>query len=100
NAYDGGVLGATLLYHDDSIQHCGFRISDDATVEQPRKGLHKDLPVEPASIDAVSSACMMIDRDLFIAARGFAGGFVDGEFEDIDLCARVKAMGRSVRIVP
>ena len=43
---------------------------------------------------------MMIDRDLFIAARGFAGGFVDGEFEDNDLCARVKAMGRSVRIVP
>jgi GT2 family glycosyltransferase len=33
---------------------------------------------------------MMIDRESFDAVGGFAGCFVDGEFEDVDLCLRLR----------
>ncbi len=85
-----GIVGATLLYADDSIQHAGFRVAADGTVEQPGKGLHKDMPLAPTPIDAVSSACMMIDRKDFDAVGGVAGCFVDGELEDVDRCLRLR----------
>ena len=90
---DVGVVGATLLYHDESIQHAGYRVSADGEVEQPRKGLHKDLAVEPTPIDAVSAACMMVNRDAFVDVGGMCDQFVDGEYEDVDLCRRLKARG-------
>jgi GT2 family glycosyltransferase len=90
---DVAAVGATLLYHDESIQHAGFSISADGEVQQPLKGLHKDLATQPSSIDAVSAACMMVERDAFLDAGGFCDRFVDGEFEDVDLCRRLKARG-------
>ena len=97
------AVGATLVYHDESIQHAGYEIAG-GEIRQPAKGLHADrfAPGEPKGVDAVSTACMMIDRERFLAAGGMAGRFAaGGPYEDADLAARLTtADGRNIFLLP
>jgi GT2 family glycosyltransferase len=104
-----GAVGATLLYHDDSVQHAGLRVSAEGAVEVPFKGLHRQLASSvsaggageaPRGADAVSAACLMIDREAFLAAGGFAGVYAGGTYEDVDLCGRLAALDRGNWLLP
>jgi GT2 family glycosyltransferase len=98
---DAGAIGPKLLYEDNSIQHAGMYFahpfdSDEWTNEHYFKGLHRSFP--PACVTrpvpAVTAACMLIDKDLFHSVGGFHGAYVQGDFEDSDLCLRLRAEGR------
>jgi GT2 family glycosyltransferase len=54
---------------------------------------------EPVPVDAISGACMMIRREAFDAAGGFAPDYFMYA-EDLDLCLKVKQAGRKVLYVP
>jgi GT2 family glycosyltransferase len=102
------VASPVLLYHDDSIQHAGFKVSTTAdggvNVHEQLKGLHADLAfagdAPTGGADAVSAACMKINKALFTAAGGFTGDFAEGEFEDVDLCTRLAAAGHRAAVLP
>jgi GT2 family glycosyltransferase len=93
---DIGALGPKLLYEDDSLQHAGVFFSPltGTTVWENRhyfKGLHRHLPAAnvPRRVPAVTGACMMIDSGLYERLGGLRGVYVQGDYEDSDLCLRL-----------
>jgi GT2 family glycosyltransferase len=94
-----GALAPKLLYEDDSLQHAGlhfYRQRDGLwNNEHYFKGLHRYLPVAntPRPVPAVTGACMMIDSDLYERFGGLRGVYVQGDYEDSDLCLRLIEAG-------
>jgi GT2 family glycosyltransferase len=95
-----GALGPKLLYEDDSLQHAGIYfapLSGSSVCENRHyfKGLHRHLPAANVSrrVPAVTGACMMIDRDLYERFSGLRGCYVQGDYEDSDLCLRLIEAG-------
>jgi GT2 family glycosyltransferase len=89
-----------LLYEDDSLQHAGlyFDRPPGAHVwanEHYFKGLHRTLPAANRSrpVAAVTAACMLIDADLYQRFGGLRGSYVQGDYEDSDLCLRLADAG-------
>jgi len=95
-----GALGPKLLFEDDSLQHAGiyFRRSDTLAAWENAhyfKGLHRDLPAAnvPRRVPAVTAACLMIDRALYRDLDGLRSIYVQGDYEDSDLCLRLDEAG-------
>ncbi len=97
---EAGAVGPRLLYEDGTIQSAGlfFREGDDARGWEAAhllRGMHGEFPVarQSRAVAAVSSACMMIARDRFQEIGGFRADFVQGGYEDADLCLRLAERG-------
>jgi GT2 family glycosyltransferase len=99
-----GALAPKLLYEDDSIQHAGMRfdrnLECDGDVgwwnEHFYKGLHRRFEAANVSraVPAVTGACLLIDAELFRGLGGLRGIYVRGDYEDSDLCLRLREQGR------
>jgi GT2 family glycosyltransferase len=101
-----GALAPKLLYEDDSIQHAGLYFEHNAEVgsgggatwsnEHFYKGLQSRF--EPANVSravpAVTGACLLIDAELFRSLGGLRGIYVRGDYEDSDLCLRLREQER------
>jgi GT2 family glycosyltransferase len=104
---DIGALGPKLLYEDDSLQHAGlyfYRMPGSRLWGNQHyyKGLHRSFPgVNVArTVPAVTAACMMVDRDLYEQAGGLSHAYVQGGYEDSDLCLRLMELGRQNWYMP
>lgn len=66
------------------------------TNEHYFKGLHSDLPAAnvPRQVPAVTGACLMIDARVYAAVGGLSGIYIQGDYEDSDLCLRLLQTGR------
>jgi O-antigen biosynthesis protein len=105
-----GALGPKLLYEDDSLQHAGLFF--DVMQEGPTagswanmhyfKGLHRDLPAANVArpVPAVTAACMLIEKDLYQTAGGLPDVYVQGDYEDSELCLRLLEAGRDNWYLP
>jgi GT2 family glycosyltransferase len=60
---------------------------------------HLPAPEAACEVEAVSGACMLVRRSQFKALGGFDTGF-PMHFEDLDLMARLRATGQTIRLVP
>ena len=95
-----GALGPKLLYEDDSIQHAGLYFERPAggavwSNEHFFKGLHRGLPAANVArrVPAVTGACMLISSELYRELGGLRGAYVQGDYEDSDLCLRLAEAG-------
>ncbi|HEV2857212.1 MAG TPA: glycosyltransferase [Solirubrobacterales bacterium] len=102
-----GALGPKLLFEDDTLQHAGIKFQRPPgggawENEHYFKGLHRDLPAANMTrrVPAVSGACLMIDRELFEDLDGLRGMYVQGDYEDTDLCLRLRERGRETWYLP
>jgi O-antigen biosynthesis protein len=102
-----GAVGPKLLFEDDTLQHAGIRFQRPAgggawENEHYFKGLHRDLPAANLAreVPAVSGACLMIARDLYQELGGLRGTYVQGDYEDTDLCLRLRQAGRETWYCP
>src|ERR1044072_630233 len=102
-----GALGPKLLYEDDSLQHAGLYFHRPAGSELWEnahcfKGLHRTFPTANVSrqVPAVTAACMMIDRDLYDEVGGLPLHFVQGDYEDSELCLPLAEVGRENWYLP
>ena len=94
-----GVVGALLVFEDETTQHDGCtyeRLSEFGNwffCQHPNKGflLEDSRSVHP--VDAVTGACLLLSAEVARAVGGFDEGYVIGDFEDADLCEKVKALG-------
>jgi GT2 family glycosyltransferase len=97
-----GALGPKLLFEDDSLQHAGLyfrRLAPNAAWSNEHffKGLHRALPAANVArpVPAVTGACLMIARDLYQDMGGLRGTYVQGDYEDSDLCLRLIDAGHT-----
>lgn len=104
---DIGALCPKLLYEDDSIQHAGSyfyrRPGSDRWVDAHYfKGMHRSLPAANVArpVPVVSGACMMIARSLYDSVGGLSGTYVQGDYEDSDICLQMLDQGRSNWYLP
>jgi len=102
-----GALGPKLLYEDDSLQHAGlyFHRAPGAELWENAhcfKGLHRSFPAANVArpVPAVTAACMLIDRDLYDEAGGLPLHYVQGDYEDSELCLRLAEAGRENWYLP
>lgn len=102
-----GALAPKLLYEDDSIQHAGlyFDRPPGAPVwsnEHYYKGLHRTFAKAnvASSVPAVTGACLLISAELFRSLGGLTGLYIRGDYEDSDLCLRLRDMGREAWYLP
>lgn len=102
-----GALGAKLLFEDDTLQHAGLFFRRDARTglwenQHYFKGLDRRLPAANVTrmVPAVSAACLMIDRELYQQLGGLRGTYVQGDYEDSDLCQRLRDAGREIWYLP
>jgi GT2 family glycosyltransferase len=105
-----GALGAKLLYEDGSLQHAGLYF--EQVNEEPFigvwsnmhyfKGFSRRLPAANVArpVPAVTAACLMIEKDLFWQCGGLTDVYVQGDFEDSDLCLRLLERGRENWYLP
>lgn len=97
---DIGALGPKLLYEDGSLQHAGLffyfdRAAGEWNNDHYFKGMHGSLPVANVTrkVPSVTAACMMIDARLYERLGGLQGSYVQGDYEDSDLCLRLFQQG-------
>jgi O-antigen biosynthesis protein len=107
DAHEVGALGPKLLFEDDTLQHAGIRFQRPPgggawENEHYFKGLHRDLPAANVArpVPAVSGACLMIGRELFEDLGGLRGMYVQGDYEDTDLCLRLRERGHETWYLP
>jgi GT2 family glycosyltransferase len=100
-----GVVGATLLYPDRTIQHAGLFPRADGEWVHPYRGepeniagLDGELRV-PRCVPAVTGACLMLRREVFDELGGFDERFPT-TFNDVELCCRARERGYSVVVTP
>lgn len=96
-----GAVGAKLLFPNGTVQHAGVAISRDGWPRHLYTGFPGEHPAvnQPKELAAVTAACMLVDGPLFRQLGGFDTAFLNG-YEDIDLCHRITAAGRTVRYQP
>lgn len=95
-----GVVGCKLLYPDRSIQHAGVAFSS-AKVHHLYRNFHLNHPAANKfrELQAVTAACMLVSRGLFLSLGGFDEDFING-FEDLDFCFRARKTGIKVMYTP
>jgi GT2 family glycosyltransferase len=110
-----GMLGPLVLNSDGTEQRgCRRYLPDPRRALMRVLGLHgpgKDgqvagfdltgtpLPDQPVPVEAISGACLLIRRELFEQLGGWDAGYFL-HCEDLDLCMRVKRVGRLTLFVP
>ncbi|MEJ0011728.1 MAG: glycosyltransferase [Bauldia sp.] len=100
-----GICGPKLLYEDNSIQHAGMYFSLNQFGRWINNHFYKGLPraYAPATVDrlvpAVTGACLFVRRDVFESVGGFTEDYVIGDYEDSDLCLKVRRAGYEIAYV-
>lgn len=104
---DIGAVGPRLVFADGSIQHAGmeFQRREELGVwvnHHPNMGL--DPSLDPhlglALVPSVTGACMALRRSDFERAGGWDTGYLIGDFEDSDLCLKLREKGLAAAYLP
>ncbi len=95
-----GAVGARLWYGDDTLQHAGVVLGVGSGAGHVLKRLRRDKP-GPASRAwllqaylAVTAACLMVRRSLYLEVGGMDEAAFAVAFNDVDFCCRLAAAGR------
>lgn len=100
-----GAVGAKLLYRDNTIQHGGILIGQPQIAVHAHKGFPKDSEgyqkrlISVQNFSAVTAACMMIRRNLFLEIKGFDEN-LPLAYNDVDLCLKLLAHGKRIVWTP
>lgn len=106
-----GVVGAKLLYPDDTVQHAGVimvkcqSVAEEASPGHAFWNLDRDDPgyMRRASLvqdlSAVTGACLMTKKSVFDELGGLNEEFVVA-FNDVDYCLRVRELDKLVVYTP
>ena len=100
-----GAVGAKLLYSDGRIQHAGVVLGVCGVAGHAFRyvGSEQDDPHHLSdsmrNCSAVTAACMMVPRSVFTSAGGFDEG-LPVEFNDVDLCLRIRGLGLRIVYAP
>ncbi len=100
------AVGPKLLFDDDSLQHAGLGFARDVHGAWYNMHFHKGLPRDfaPAcvarTVPGVTGACLLVRRFLIERLGGFSEDYIIGDYEDSDLCLRLRQAGHEIGYVP
>ncbi|OYE05969.1 glycosyltransferase [Nostoc sp. 'Peltigera membranacea cyanobiont' 232] len=102
-----GVVGAKLLYPDNTIQHAGVVVGPhNGLADHLFNHLHKEeigyicLPHAARNVSAVTGACMLTSTNLYRELGGFDEDNFAVEYNDVDYCLRVLQSGKRIVYTP
>lgn len=101
-----GVVGAKLLYPDDTIQHAGVILGPHGGSVHVFKRFPSDnpgffnLPDVVRNTSAVTFACALLDRAVFEELGGLDEEHLPVAFNDTDYCLRAREAGYEVIYTP
>ena len=98
------MVGPKLVYPwaPHRIQCAGAAVSPAGRVQFMGRGEQRDDPQFNVrrEVQCLISACCMVRRTAFAAAHGFDSAFNPVEYEDIDLCYRIRSRGHRILYEP
>jgi O-antigen biosynthesis protein len=100
---DVGIVGAKLLYPDQSIQHVGVIAGLGGLAGHWFIGRDKNFPGPMGrlwvrqSLSVVTGACMLVSKSCYQSVGGLDEGVFPIAYNDVDFCLR--AIGQGFRIV-
>lgn len=95
---DVGAVGARLYYEDGTIQHAGVIVGLGGVAGHAFPAYPHDAAgyfgriVMAQDYSAVTAACMMVKKSVFMETGGFDEDFAVA-FNDIDLCLQIRKKG-------
>ena len=98
-----GAVGPKLLFDDDSLQHAGLYWERDDRGEWYNRHYYKGYPRDFAAacrsreVPAVTGACLALFRSTFDDVGGVTEDYVIGDYEDSDLCLKIREAGLTCR---
>ena len=98
--------GARLLFDDHSLQHAGMRFARDAGGHWLNlhyfKGAPREFPpaLKSRSVPAVTGAALLVRRQSFLDVGGFTEDYIIGDYEDSDLCLKLRSAGGDIHYCP
>ena len=93
-----GIVGIKQLFpYTNTIYHTGIVFTPDGRPEHLYPHLDASLPKvnKQREYQAVTGACLLVERSLFSDCGGFDEAYRNG-YEDIDLCLTIRQRGRKV----
>lgn len=100
-----GIVGAKLLFPDGLIQHAGVMLHGGTgpfhvSAHLPADSLHHYCSIQlTRNYSAVTGACLLTTRELFDEVGGLDEELAV-DYNDIDFCFKVRAMGKLVVYEP
>lgn len=101
-----GAVGAQLLFADGGIQHVGmnFEYLDEFYIWSNQ---HTDMGMpaygtdrEAFEVPAVTGACVLVPKSIFLEINGWDTGYLVGDFEDSHLCFAIRDAGYRILCQP
>jgi GT2 family glycosyltransferase len=99
-------VGPKLMFDDGSLQHAGLYFArgpgDDWFNCHYFKGFPRHYPEanRPRDVPGVTGAAMLIRRKAWDEVGGFHAGYIVGDYEDSDLCLRLREAGGTIFYEP
>lgn len=96
---DVGVVGAKLLYGDNSVQHSGIIIGIGGSAGHAFKHHSKDdlgywfRAAVRTEFSALTGACMLVRKSIYNLVAGMDEEMFPIAFNDVDFCLRVREAG-------
>ena len=101
-----GAVGPLLLFEDGSVQHEGMVFDPVPALGGLRFPQHLRKGWRPRDIsglerqELITGACMVMRRTLVRELGGFDEAYIIGDFEDTDLCLKLRERGLVLRHRP
>lgn len=98
---DAGIVGNKLLFPDTGrVQHAGVVFINRLPGHIYYNEKPSEVPIEEEKeYPAVTAACLLIKKDIFMRVGGFDRSFINS-YEDVDLCLKVRDLGYRIIYTP
>lgn len=94
-----GAVGARLYYPNDTIQHAGVFVGVGGIANHSHRHVSRfehgyfSKPYMIQNLSAVTAACMMVKKELYLELGGLNEKQLPVAFNDVDFCLRLREKG-------